>query len=75
MRNMCGQDRSVSFYVLQLPFIQAGFCRLGHQDERLSTVAAEDALLEGNLSRSERKTKVDKVAAAVFLQEWLDSQQ
>ena len=42
------------------------------QDERLSTVAAEDALLEGNLSRSERKTKVDKVAAAVFLQEWLD---
>lgn len=43
------------------------------QDERLSTVAAEDALLEGNLSRAERKTKVDKVAAAVFLQEWLDS--
>ena len=45
------------------------------QDERLSTVAAEDALLEGNLSRAERKTKVDKVAAAVFLQEWLDSHQ
>ena len=44
------------------------------QDERLSTVVAEDALLEDNLSRSERKTKVDKVAAAVFLQEWLDSQ-
>ena len=43
------------------------------QDERLSTVAAEAALLEGNLSRAERKTKVDKVAAAVFLQEWLDS--
>ena len=43
------------------------------QDERLSTVAAEDALLEGNLSRAERKTKVDQVAAAVFLQEWLDS--
>ena len=45
------------------------------QDERLSTVAAEDALSEDNLSRSERKTKVDKVAAAVFLQEWLDKQQ
>ena len=44
------------------------------QDERLSTVAAEDALLEGNLSRAERKRKVDKVAAAVFLQQWLDSQ-
>ena len=44
------------------------------QDERLSTVAAEDALLEGDLSRAERKKKVDKVAAAVFLQQWLDSQ-
>ena len=43
------------------------------QDERLSTVEAEDALLEGGLSRSMRKAKVDKVAAAVFLQEWLDS--
>lgn len=43
------------------------------QDERLSTVAAEDALLEGDLSRAERKRKVDKVAAAVFLQEYLDS--
>lgn len=43
------------------------------QDERLSTVAAEDALLEGNMSRAERKKTVDKVAAAVFLQEWLDS--
>lgn len=43
------------------------------QDERLSTVAAEDALLEGDLSRTERKRKVDKVAAAVFLQEYLDS--
>lgn len=44
------------------------------QDERLSTVSAEDALLEGNLSRSERKKNVDKVAAAVFLQQWLDAQ-
>ena len=44
------------------------------QDERLSTVAAEEALLEGNLSRAERKARVDKVAAAVFLQEWLDAQ-
>ena len=43
------------------------------QDERLSTVSAEDALLEGNLSRAERKKNVDKVAAAVFLQQWLDA--
>lgn len=44
------------------------------QDERLTTVTAEDALLEGNLSRQERKKTVDKVAAAVILQQWLDAQ-
>ena len=43
------------------------------QDERLSTVSAEEALLAGNLSRAERKKNVDKVAAAVFLQQWLDT--
>ena len=41
------------------------------QDERLSTVTAEDALLEGDLSRAERKTRVDKVAAAIILEQWL----
>ncbi len=43
------------------------------QDERLSTVAAEDALLEGGMDRAGRKRTVDKVAAAVILQEWLDA--
>ena len=32
---------------------------------------AEEALLEGSLSRKERKTKVDKVAAALILEQWL----
>ena len=41
-------------------------------DERLSTVEAEHALLEGGVHRGERKTKVDKVAAAVILQRYLD---
>ena len=44
------------------------------QDERLSTVSAEDALIEGGVSRGDRKKVVDKVAAAVILQEWLDTQ-
>ena len=43
-----------------------------YQDERLSTVTAEDALLEASMRRSERKKNVDKVAAAVILQSWLD---
>jgi len=42
------------------------------QDERLTTVTAEDALLEDGMTRSERKKNVDKVAAAVILQQWLD---
>ena len=41
------------------------------QDERLTTVTAAEALLEGSLSRKERKTKVDKVAAALILEQWL----
>ena len=41
------------------------------QDERLSTVTAEDLLLKGNISRQIRKSKVDKVAAAIILEQWL----
>ena len=45
-----------------------------YQDERLTTVTAEHALLEGNMHRRERRQTVDKVAAAVILQQWLDTQ-
>lgn len=44
-----------------------------YQDERLTTVTAEDSLIEGNVSREERKHVVDKVAAAIILQQWLDA--
>ena len=45
-----------------------------YQDERLTTVTAEAALLEDNMSRLDRKNHVDKVAAAVILRQWLDEQ-
>ena len=45
------------------------------QDERLSTVTAEDALLEDNVTRKQRRKTVDKVAAAVILEQWLNEQQ
>ena len=48
--------------------------RVQYQDERLTTVSAEDAMLEADLSREERKSRVDKVAAALILQQWLDEQ-
>ena len=44
------------------------------QDERLSTVFAEEILIEGGVSRGNRKKVVDKIAATVILQQWLDSQ-
>lgn len=43
-------------------------------DERLSTMAAERVLLEADLSRRKRKKVVDKMAAVMILQGYLDSQ-
>lgn len=43
-------------------------------DERLSTVAAERALLEGGMRREKRKVHRDAVAAALMLQSYLDAQ-
>jgi len=42
-------------------------------DERLSTVQAERALLEGDVSRRRRRETIDRVAAAIILQSYLDS--
>lgn len=41
-------------------------------DERLTTVTAERALKETDLSGRDRRKVVDQVAAAVMLQSWLD---
>ncbi len=43
-------------------------------DERLSTAAAERALLQANLRRDRRRDLRDRVAAAVILQAYLDAQ-
>jgi putative Holliday junction resolvase len=42
-------------------------------DERLTTVTAERSLIEGRVRRDARRKVVDKVAAAVMLQSWLDA--
>ena len=42
------------------------------QDERLSTVAAHNYLLEADMSRKKRKKVVDKMAANIILQTYLD---
>ncbi|MEQ8719265.1 MAG: Holliday junction resolvase RuvX [Acidimicrobiales bacterium] len=41
-------------------------------DERLTTVSAERSLREGGVRGRSRRDVIDKVAAAVILQSWLD---
>ena len=41
-------------------------------DERLTTVSAERALLEADVSRAKRKKVIDKMAAVIILQSYLD---
>lgn len=43
-------------------------------DERLTTMAAERVLLEADVSRKKRKKVIDKMAASMILQGFLDSQ-
>jgi putative Holliday junction resolvase len=44
-------------------------------DERLSTMAAEKILISGDVSRKKRKKVIDKMAAMMILQGYLDSNQ
>ena len=74
-RNMDGsvgfQAEKVQSFAEQL--IKAGLLVV-FQDERLSTVSAHQALIEGGMRRDDRKGTVDKVSAAVILQTYLDTQ-
>lgn len=45
-----------------------------YQDERLTTVTAESVLVDGGVRRADRKRYVDKLAAAVILEQWLATQ-
>ncbi|MFN7973666.1 MAG: Holliday junction resolvase RuvX [Acidobacteriota bacterium] len=42
-------------------------------DERLTTVAAESALIEGGVRRQDRKGIIDRIAAQLILQSYLDA--
>lgn len=42
-------------------------------DEHLTTMAAERTLIEADVSRKKRKTVIDKMAAVMILQGYLDS--
>ena len=46
---------------------------VGTHDERLTTVTAQRSLATGGVRAKDRRAVVDKVAAAVMLQSWLDA--
>ena len=46
--------------------------RIVWQDERYSTAEAEEVLIEANMSREDRKKIIDRQAAIVILQRYLD---
>lgn len=45
-----------------------------YQDERLTTAQAEKILIQGHTRRENRKKYIDKLAAVLILQNYLDSQ-
>lgn len=47
--------------------------KLHEQDERFTTAEAERVLLDADLSRQKRKQVIDRQAAALILQAWLDA--
>jgi putative holliday junction resolvase len=44
-------------------------------DERLTTMAAERVLLSADMSRAKRKKVIDKMAAIIILQSYMDAKQ
>ena len=50
-----------------------GHIQIVFQDERLTTVMAEKVLIEGDVRRNKRKKVIDKQAAVLILQSYLDT--
>ena len=46
--------------------------RVDEVDESFSTVEAHDVMIEADLSRHKRKAQIDRAAAAVILQRWIE---
>lgn len=80
-RILCGLPRNMDgtqgFQVEKVKEFAAKLEELGlvieYYDERMTTMLAENALLEANMRREDRKKKVDMVAAVVILQSYLDA--
>ncbi len=65
--------RRVRVFVEALRAALPAGVELHEQDERFSTAEAQRVLLAGDVSRARRKEVIDKQAAAIILQGWLDA--
>lgn len=66
-----GQARQVEAYASQLQEVVGVPVVLW--DEAFSTARAQEAMIEAGRKRQDRKRRIDAVAAAVILQEYLNS--
>ena len=72
MNNTEGERAEKTKYFAECLAKKAKNVEIVFQDERLSTMAAERILLEADVSRAKRKKVIDKMAAGVILQTYLD---
>lgn len=73
-KNMNGTEGSSVSYVKVFGERLKDFFKIDilYEDERLTTVSAQKALIEADMSRKKRKGIVDMVAATYILQTYLD---
>lgn len=67
-------DSAIGARLLGQQLNQATSIPVDFIDERFTSRMAESALLESGMKRRGRRQRVDKVAAAIILQEYLDNQ-
>ena len=73
-KNMDGSLGFQSEYVLEFKsMLESEGILVDLFDERLSTIQVTRIMIEADLSRQKRKQQVDKLAAVVILQSYLDS--
>lgn len=74
-RSLSGEEGTAAARSRQLGTAvgEATGCAVEFYDERFTTVQAESALIEGGMRRRQRRETIDKVAAAVMLQGYLDA--
>jgi len=66
--------RRVLEFVAALRAVLPAGVRLHEQDERFTTAEAERALIAADVPRARRRGVIDRHAAALILQGWLDAQ-